>query len=94
MVKAHPNLSKSKREKSEPICMGDYFIKGEFNDRFYIEAKPLGISTGYYFLLIDREGELLDGEDWITFKYEDDADIICDFLNLQEERIRGLSKEI
>ena len=72
-----------KREKEELLGDDCEFKKtGEFNNRFYIKAYPLGYSTGYYFMLIDRLGELTDfDDDFLTFKYEDDADSICMFLN-------------
>lgn len=75
-------------EPDTPICDPEYFEKGTFNNRFYIKALPLGISTGYYYVLVDRENELLDYyKDYINFNYVDEAETICNFLNKQENRI-------
>ena len=65
-----------------PICDNEWFKKGVFNKRFYVLAKPLIISTGYYYVLVDRENELTDNEgDYLSFSYSGEAEIFCIFLN-------------
>ena len=72
---------------SHPSCGDDWFELGYFNKRYWVKATPLGISTGYSFYLIDEKKELTDSDgDYLYFKYEDEAEILCDFLNEQEER--------
>jgi hypothetical protein len=78
---------------STPICSMDFFEKGVFDDRFWILAKPLEISLGYFYVIIDREDELKDyNGDNLSFSYESEAEDICEFLNKQEKRIRELTK--
>lgn len=72
-----------------PICDTTFFEKGIFTDRFWILAKPLKISTGYYYVLIDRQDELKDDEgDYLSFKYEDEIETLAEFLNKQENMIK------
>ena len=65
---------------STPCC--DFFELGIFNKRFYVKAEPLVISTGQYYVLIDRENELRDSDGcYLSFDYEYEAELLCKFLN-------------
>lgn len=69
----------------------DEFKRGVFNERFYIKAVPLGISTGDYYVLVDRDYELVDYYgDFLDFKYVDEAETLCEFLNNQNHRLHHL----
>lgn len=58
------------------------------SERFYIEPVPLGISVGFAYQLCDKEKELYELEpDDIIFKYEGEAEVICDFLNKQTKEL-------
>lgn len=59
-------------------------IMGEYN----VKAIPLGYSTGYYFILMWGDKEV------VGFKYEDDADKICELLNEQQKTIVLLNQII
>lgn len=79
-------IFKKKFPYDSPICDKEWFSEGVFDCRFYVLATPLGYSTGFYYNLIDREKELND----IGFKYEDEADTVCEFLNKQDKRLHKL----
>lgn len=49
--------------------------------KYGVEKKPLGHSTGYFYYLVCDDKQLCG------FKYEDDADFICDLLNKQDDII-------
>ena len=55
---------------------------------YRVKAVPLVISTGYYFILMCGDEEV------VGFKYEDDADKICDLLNSQDELIGEITKSL
>lgn len=55
---------------------------------YRVKAVPLVISTGYYFILMCGDEEV------VGFKYEDDADKICDLLNKQDELIGEITKSL
>lgn len=55
---------------------------------YRVKAVPLGISAGYYFILMCGDEEV------VGFKYEDDADKICDLLNSQDELIGEITKSL
>lgn len=57
---------------------------GEYN----VKAVPLRISTGYYFILMNEDEEV------VGFDREDDADKICELLNEQQETIVLLNQII
>ena len=80
---------KKSRDYTNTVC--EDFILGLFNERFYVYAESLEYGVGYYYILQDNKHELVDdnGES-IGFKYEDDADHICYFLNNQENRLHQL----
>ena len=69
----------------------DFFKEGEFNERFYVKREPLVISTGDYYVLIDLEHELVDDDgNYLDFKYVDEAETLCKFLNQQNHRLHKL----
>ena len=55
---------------------------------YSVKAVPLVISTGYYFILMCGDEEI------VGFKYEDDADKICDLLNSQDKLIGEITKSL
>lgn len=63
--------------------------------RFYVKAYPLGYSTGYYYELVDIEDELTDlNGNYLVFKYEDDADDVCEFVNKLNDKNKWLKGEL
>ena len=82
---------KANYNPTEIICK--YFKQGKFNERFYVKSMPLIISTGFYYLLIDREQELGTNLDtYLEFDYEEEADKLCKFLNKMNNRLLRLQK--
>lgn len=75
------------------ICGEEWFEEGVFNNRFYIWSKPKIISTGNYFILVDRSGELVDDEgNFLSFNYIDEVELLCAFLNNFEDTVKNLRK--